>query len=165
MMNTEMPSIWLSSTTLSTTVRELSKLSWICLLGISGTLCFLSGCGGQSGIERVGVTGSVTFEGKPVPFGSVKFEPDRKRGGTGPSGFAQIIDGRFDTQADGRGSVKGPVIVTIQGVATDAVYAPQIFQPYQTTAEISSEGKPLSFEVPTELKIKRKKNTPEVPGI
>lgn len=124
-------------------------------------LCGFAGCGGSDGVERFGVTGTVTFQGKPVPFGSVKLEPDRKKGGSGPAGFAQIVNGKFDTAESGRGSVKGPMIVTVQGVATDAVYAQPIFKPYQTAVEVSEDNEPLELVVPDELKLKTRKGPTE----
>jgi hypothetical protein len=68
------------------------------------TLC---GCSDQSG--RSLVEGRVTWEGKPVPAGSVAFEPDPDRGGKGPAGVALIRNGRFRTEAK-FGAVAGPHI-------------------------------------------------------
>lgn len=135
----------------------MARVSPIRSLMLGVVICGLVGCGGSGGVERFGVAGTVTFEGKPVPFGSVKIEPDRKKGGSGPAGFAQIRDGKFDTAESGRGSVKGPMLVTVQGVATDAVYAQPIFKPYQTAVEVGDDNEPLEIVVPDELKLKTKK--------
>jgi len=71
----------------------------------------VSGCGG-SGVERVEVSGAVTYKGELVPAGPVIFEPDPKQGNIGPQGFAKIKDGKYQTES-GLGSVGGPVIVRI----------------------------------------------------
>ena len=70
-------------------------------------LVALSGCIDRSG--RSLVEGRVTWEGKPVPAGSVAFEPDPDRGGKGPAGVARIRNGRFRTEAK-FGAVAGPHI-------------------------------------------------------
>jgi len=62
----------------------------------------ISGCGG--GLERQDVQGSVTFDGNPVPFGEILFQPTE-----GPAGSAVIRDGEYDTAAeDGLGVLAGP---------------------------------------------------------
>jgi len=79
-------------------------------------LILMSGCGGDP-FERSKMTGTVTFEGKPVPFGEVLFSPDSKRGNSGPSVVAPIApDGTYQTQ-DQKGAIPGPTIATITGFA------------------------------------------------
>lgn len=61
------------------------------LYGLAGVLALVAvGCGRGDGF--VTSTGTVTFDGKPVPTGAVSFHPLEQ--GTAPQG-AQIVDGRF----------------------------------------------------------------------
>jgi hypothetical protein len=60
------------------------------------------------GPQRFHVEGKVTFDGKPVPSGTIRFEPDSTKGNTGPVGYAAIIDGRYTTATEGsKGSLRG----------------------------------------------------------
>ena len=77
------------------------------------TLILCQGCGG-GGVDRVDVSGTVTWKGKPVPMGLVFFTPDTAKGNRGPQGFALIKDGRFDTRFEkSKGTVTGPHTVMI----------------------------------------------------
>jgi hypothetical protein len=82
-------------------------------------LCFAAlGCGGDK-LNRV--SGKVNFNGQPVPSGMIYFMPDSSKGHTGPTGFANIKNGEYDTSSDGgRGVPSGPVIVSIEGFDTNA---------------------------------------------
>lgn len=72
-----------------------------------------SGCNDGTGNR---VTGTVVFQGRPVPAGTIYFHPNRAAGNEGPSGFAQILDGTFDTAGGrGRGVVAGSHEVEISG--------------------------------------------------
>ena len=63
-------------------------------------LTAISGCGG-SDLEKVEVTGTVTFNGEPIPNGDIMFYP--KPGTEGPVSGAPIKDGKY--KADGKGGV------------------------------------------------------------
>lgn len=102
------------------------------LLLSAGFLAVLAaGCGPSSGVYRR--SGSVTFDGKPVPLGKVYFDPDVAAGGSGPSGFADVVDGRYDTRG-GHGVGGGPVIVRVAGYSRD------------DPDPVSGFGKPLFVE-------------------
>lgn len=61
------------------------------LYGLAGVLALVAvGCGRGDGF--VTSTGTIAFDGKPVPTGAVSFHPLEQ--GTAPQG-AQIVDGRF----------------------------------------------------------------------
>src|SRR5437899_12941205 len=57
----------------------------------------LMGCSGKQGPQRYRVSGTVTFDGKPVPHGEILFSPDSAQGNSGPQGIAIIQDGKYDT--------------------------------------------------------------------
>ncbi|QEG39783.1 hypothetical protein UC8_17810 [Roseimaritima ulvae] len=87
----------------------------------------LLGCGG-SDVQRYRASGAVTYQGKPVSQGTIMFEPDTSKGNSGAAGMAMIIDGQYDTEAEGgKGISGGPQIVSIQGfdgVDPNPEYAP-----------------------------------------
>ena len=61
---------------------------------------FLCGCAGD-GLERVVVSGTVTFQGEPIPNGDILFYP--QSGTAGPVSGASIKDGHYTI--DGNGGV------------------------------------------------------------
>lgn len=83
-------------------------------LGLPMLLCCVGvGCGGG---DTVRVSGAVTFKGAPLPAGKIYILPDGAKGNTGPAGYADIKDGRYDTATRGsRGAVSGAVIFKIDG--------------------------------------------------
>ena len=68
----------------------------------------LAGCGG-SGIDRVEVSGTVTFDGKPLEQGSIEFQPIA----AGPSAGGKIAGGEF-TIAEDQGPSPGSYRVEIR---------------------------------------------------
>lgn len=116
------------------------------------SVLFLSGCGGPSGPERYHVSGTVTFDGKPVPAGSVLFEPDKSKGNSGPAAGVKIKGGKYDTRIDGKGMVGGPHLVKIIG--TDGVAPSEDFPEgtvlfeYATTADLPKDEATQDFDVP-----------------
>lgn len=75
----------------------------------------LTGCG-RSGPVRHDVRGAVRYKDKPLPRGSIRFEPDASRGNPGPVGIASIVDGAYTTTAAGAtGTLEGPLVVWISG--------------------------------------------------
>jgi hypothetical protein len=73
---------------------------------VTGLALALTGCGG--GTQRIRISGQVTFQGKPVPYGNLVFEPDQSKGNRGPQGYAKIQDGRYDTNNAGTGALPRP---------------------------------------------------------
>lgn len=72
----------------------------------------LVGC--ESRTERFDLSGTVTYQGKPVPTGYLVLSPDAQAGNRGPGATATISDGKYQTQ-EGSGTVGGPHLVTIFG--------------------------------------------------
>ena len=125
----------------------------------------LLGCGGSDAPTVFHVSGSVNFDGKPVPGGRIRFVPDGSKQNSGPPGYAQIIDGKYDTSAEGgKGHVGGPMVVYIEGndssqseanVDETDPNAPEpsvniLFPSYETSAELPKEDSTQDFEVPAE---------------
>jgi len=114
------------------------------------------GCGGGGGKgggpARYDVSGSVTYAGKPVPAGSITFQPDKAKGNSGPAGFAEIKNGKYDTHSGGKGTIGGPHLVEIAGF--DGVKSPgseqgkELFPEFATTADLPKERTTKDFDVP-----------------
>ena len=82
-------------------MRVLSVGSAFAILFVLG-LAFFTGCSQQEKLYRV--SGVVTYAGKPIPKGLIFFDPKTD----GPQGFANIVEGKFDTAQQGRG-VRGGI--------------------------------------------------------
>ncbi|PQO39249.1 hypothetical protein C5Y96_05165 [Blastopirellula marina] len=116
----------------------------------------ISGCTRASFEPRYQVSGTVTYDGKPVPSGLVKFQPDVEKGGYGPGGYAPIKDGEFCTA---EGICAGPVKVSIcgfDGIPLEVVNEDgktvmeetNLFKEYPTLAEIKHANTVIDFAVP-----------------
>lgn len=123
-------------------------------LGACAALLF-SGCGGGSeGPRRFHVSGQVTWQGKPVPAGTVTFTPDVRKGNSGVQGAAPIRNGRYDTRdRDGRGTSGGPQIVKVLGydggpaTETDPL-GNRLFPEYQAEHDLPAQDSTLDLAVP-----------------
>lgn len=82
--------------------------------GVVATFAILltCGCGGDP-FERSQVTGKVTLDGEPIPYGEVLFSPDTEKGNSGPSVVAPIGPGGIYVTLSDRGAVPGPTIAMI----------------------------------------------------
>lgn len=112
-----------------------------------------SGCGGDSGPKRYGVSGTVTFDGQPVPVGTITFDPDVSKGNRGPQGRARIVDGKYDTGAkDGKGMVGGPHVVTISGAHRESAGeddpVPSLFKEKMLNVDLPTEPSTQDFDIP-----------------
>ncbi len=129
-----------------------SVQTWLPMLMLTAAL-LMAGCGGGDGPERYDLSGTVTFAGKPVPAGSIVFQPDTSKGNSGPQGVADIRDGKYDT-SDGKGLIGGPHIVRITGF--DAVAASEddvvhaLFAEYGIQADLPRKSGTMDFEVPAD---------------
>ncbi len=104
------------------------------------SLC-VTGCGHDSGRESL--AGSVTFDGKPLPYGEIIFRPK-----AGPEGSATVRDGKFSTDEGGQGITRGPNTLIVTGYAAEPVSnadetkatetAPPLFIGYQQEADLSA---------------------------
>ena len=76
-------------------------------------LLLAAGCG--SGEKLFTLTGTVTYDGKPVPAGVIYFDPDPTKGAGGTQGFATIKDGKFTTGVGGQGIQGGAYDIRVMG--------------------------------------------------
>jgi hypothetical protein len=78
----------------------------------------MAGCENTQRASRFDLSGKVTYGGKTVPKGYLRFAPDKEKGNRGPGSSASIIDGQYKTMP-GQGTVGGPHVVSIVG--TDGI--------------------------------------------
>jgi hypothetical protein len=97
------------------------------------------------------VTGTVTFDGKPIPKGLIFFDPDVTKGGTGPQGFANILDGKFTTAVQGKGVRGGAYVVRVNGYdgkeAPEAPFGQYLFPEYEEKRELPKENSHLDLSI------------------
>jgi hypothetical protein len=119
-------------------------------------LLLLSGCSGHREPARYDVSGTVTYAGKSVPNGKILFEPDKAKGNRGPSGFATIKEGKYDTSLDGKGTIGGPHVVRIVGFdgvpSGQSMEGKPLFHDYQANADLPAEKTTKDFQVPAQNK-------------
>ena len=118
----------------------------------------MTGCSNRDA-GRHRVSGRVDFEGSPVPAARIYFEPDNAKGNRGPTGYAIIRSGSYDTAADGgRGAIAGPAIVRIDGAHDPAAVrtSPQgeadgilLFPEYRTVVDLPAAASLQDFNVPS----------------
>ncbi len=133
----------------------ISSSGFVMVVMAGGLLPGLAGCGGQSGVARYDFSGTVLYDGKPVPSGYLQFAPDRKQGNRGPGTSATIKDGHYQTVAK-LGIVGGPHVVTITGTdgvpyKTQGVLIPigrPLFPEYEVRVDFPKESGTYDFEVP-----------------
>jgi hypothetical protein len=117
---------------------------------------FLVGCS-KPEVERYPLSGNIRFAGAPVTSGFIVFEPDTLKGNRGPQGYASIVHGRYETDATGKGSVAGPIKVRIVGLMAGGAAGEDagisLFQPYETSIEVSEATSTVDFEVPLSQKL------------
>jgi len=130
-------------------VRSRS-VDWVC---VCFTLVGIMGCGGADpGPPRFPISGTVNYNGAPVPHGEIIFEPDAEAGNNGPATRAVIDNGAYSTKK-GPGFVGGPMIVRITGTDGEAGTGTQphgapLFKEYTEKVELPKAETTQDFEVP-----------------
>jgi len=108
------------------------------------------------GIERFHVSGAVSYDGIPVPHGTILFTPDASKGNSGPAGYSTIQDGTYDTAISGKGTVGGPHIIVITRDDSRPRYeeefgeevATPLFPEFRTEIDLPRSSTTVEFEVP-----------------
>jgi hypothetical protein len=66
--------------------------------------------------KRCRVSGTVSYDGKPIPYGEVLITPDGAKQNSGAQGIAPLRDGKYDTSASGgKGYGGGPAVIRVTG--------------------------------------------------
>lgn len=115
------------------------------------------GCGSQTGPTTYPISGTVNYQGEPVPIGSITLVPDSTQGNRGAAVSLEIVDGKFDSANAARGHVGGPHVATIVGLdgKGDGDLFPKgfmLFQDYQVKLDLPMEGSTQEIVVPTNQK-------------
>lgn len=95
-------------------MRYAPSVSRSPLLPLLAAMALLAGgCGGDE-LEKLDLSGTATFGGEPIVYGTMTFTPDRSQGHKGgPQGYTEIVNGKYDTAANGEGVVPGPHSVRV----------------------------------------------------
>lgn len=86
---------------------------WLCarvlsLLAVTASVALI-GCGSENSLGRKAVSGTITFDGKLLPAGTIMFEP---QGSEGAMAGAAVADGKFSIDMQ-RGLPAGTYVVRI----------------------------------------------------
>ena len=108
--------------------------------------CLLMGCGG-SDAPAYHVKGTVTYKGNPLPAGTIQFVPTKDNPGT--TGNAKIVNGQYDTSAEGsHGTIGGSQTVIINGFdgkadpANELPLGKQIVKDYKVDYDVPLQSDP-----------------------
>jgi len=108
------------------------------------------GCGPESNVGQI--SGTVSFEGKPVAMGSISFVPAN---GQGPSGGSEVVDGNYKSDA-----ALGPCKVEIR--SPKVVGKRKLYDtPDSPVQEVYEEVLPQKYNEATELTVEIKKGKNE----
>jgi hypothetical protein len=118
--------------------RHARNLQRIALAAMS--VSFVLGCGSEER-PRHQLSGLVTFNGKPVEMGSIRFEADASVGDFAPVCYAQIRDGKYQTAPESSPG-EGKYSVLVMGIDVPNIVKsdtpgipdemPAQFPPYKT---------------------------------
>jgi hypothetical protein len=121
-------------------------LAWLVFFGCT----LLGGCSSRD--KGFAVSGTVTFDGRPVPAGRIYFDPDPKTNPNSPQGFADIQDGHYDTAQSGRGTPGGMFTVRIEGFdgrsTAQFSFGQPLFNTHQERVELPAATTQKDFHVP-----------------
>ncbi len=132
-------------------------MSGTMLITLLITLLGLVGCGDAKPEFRFDLSGKITYDGKPIPRGYLRFAPDTKKGNRGPGSSASIIDGQYKTMT-GQGTVGGPHVISIvgtdgipielgEGIPPNLAGKP-LFSEYEVHVDLPKETGTYDFDVP-----------------
>ena len=79
--------------------RRIARPSGGWSLPAAVVLVFAVGCGRSSSLEKAIVSGKVTYQGRPVDQGMIRFVPTKET--KGPAAAAMIVQGEYTVKAAG----------------------------------------------------------------
>ena len=118
---------------------------WLAAMALVFGLVALAGC--TKGEKLYRVSGVVTHNGKPIPKGLIHFDPQSD----GPQGFANIVDGKYDTAQQGQGVRGGSYAVRVNGFdgkeANEAPFGQALFPEYTGTKDLPEADSTYDLDV------------------
>src|SRR5262249_315567 len=124
-------------------MRACLRVAW--MLWLVG-LVVLAACSQDEKLYRV--SGNVTFAGKPIPNALLFFDPQ----GEGPQGFANIVDGKYDTTLQGKGVRGGSYSIRVNGFTgiekNEAPFGDPLFNEYTGTKDLPKEDSTFDLDIP-----------------
>jgi len=106
-----------------------------------------AGCG-SGAPEFHQLKGNVTFDGKPVVYGTIEFIPNAAKQHQGPAGSADIVDGVYDTAAaGGKGLSKGPHVARV------TVFAEKLPPANADETVVTKAPTPIAVGFPVEVDV------------
>jgi hypothetical protein len=121
----------------------------LCAAALLTGVALLVGC--SSGEKLYDVSGTITFDGKPIPKGLIFFDPDK--GTPGTQGFANIENGMFDTAApnQGKGIRGGAYVIRISGfdgkAGPEAPFGQYLFPEHELKKELPAQNQTFDYDV------------------
>lgn len=120
--------------------------------GLVAAILVLSGCDSQA---RHQLSGTVTYQGKPVTMGSVRFEAEHSAGNVTPVCYAQIVDGKYEMKPEERPAT-GRYRVLVMGIDESRIKKepgvpwemPELFPPYTTTIDVPQPNGTFDITIP-----------------
>jgi len=117
-------------------------------VGLAGLL-LVAGCSSKG---TAGLMGDVSYDGKPLPEGTIVFTP--VDGATGPSTGGNIKDGHYDVPAE-KGALPGASYkVEITSQAKTGKTIPNIMQPGGPPMELTEQFLPAVYNTQSTLRVK-----------
>jgi hypothetical protein len=118
---------------------------WNWMTAVVLGLAALAGCAKEEKLYRV--SGTITHNGKPIPKGVIHFDPREE----GPSGFANIVNGKYDTSEQGKGVRGGEYDIRVNGFdgkeANEAPFGQALFPEYTGAKELPKEDSTYDLDV------------------
>jgi hypothetical protein len=135
--------------------------TWAMILALA---LLVASCGDNS-VPRHPIKGQVTFQGKPVEMGTIRFTADAAVGNVAPACYAQIKDGRYETNPE-ESPTTGRYHIQVMGIDLARAVLnpppgtppdlPALFLPYETTVEVPAPEGTFNIEVPKSQAIPRR---------
>lgn len=108
------------------------------------------GCAKSDGLERFQLSGTVTYDGQPVPKGEIQFTPNSREGNPGPGTFLKIENGHYGT-APGKGVLGGPYGVRIVGydgkANSESDLGVSLFKPFSEKVDLPKEDSIRDYKI------------------
>ena len=126
----------------------MKRYHWMTAAFLAAVLV-LTGCSGEEKLYNI--SGTITYEGKPVVKGVVHFDPDVTKGAKGTAGFANIVNGKYDTANNGKGVRGGPYAIRVNGFdgkeGPEAPFGQAMFPEYLDKHDLPNSDSELKIEV------------------